>query len=220
MLSALLKSMEDLNHLPHCASIDLLKSHKKSHWLPLRYSLVGGNLFICQVRHKDGAKAGSLNFGVFFFFYEFSTKAFVLNPGSSLNKLRKITENLGLNVNSRLALYWHINRKSPRKKKTEKTGSHINQTDTKLPLHIKYYYQICSFICVCACVCVSTRQLIPLMLKIHRCGSASVMWVTQTAVQASLYSQTERKKDNHKHNVDTTAAKWCTNTFYQPPLTS
>lgn len=61
MLSALLKSMEDLNHLPHCASIDLLKSHKKSHWLPLRYSLVGGNLFICQVRDKDGAKAGSLN---------------------------------------------------------------------------------------------------------------------------------------------------------------
>lgn len=172
---------------------------------------------------KLGIRMGQgrlFEFWSIFLFYEFSTKAFVLNPGSSLNKLRKITENLGLNVNSRLALYWHINRKSPRKKKTEKTGSHINQTDTKLPLHIKYYYQICSFICVCACVCVSTRQLIPLMLKIHRCGSASVMWVTQTAVQASLYSQTERKKDNHKHNVDTTAAKWCTNTFYQPPLTS
>lgn len=85
-------------------------------------------------------------------------KAFVLNPGSSLNKLRKTTENLGLNVNSRLALYWHINRKSPHKKKTEKTGSHINQTDTKLPLHIKYYYQICSFICVCACMCVYLRD--------------------------------------------------------------
>lgn len=130
-----------------------------------------------------------------FLFYEFSTKVFVLNPESSLNKLRKITENLGLNVNSRLALYWHINRKSPHKKKTEKTGSHMNQTDTKLPLHIKYYYQICSFVCVCACMVVYLRDsLFPCCLKSSAVAVHQLCeWLKQQCRLPYTHRQRERK---------------------------
>lgn len=42
-MSALLKSMAELNYLPHCASIDLLKNHPKSGWLALHDALDEAN---------------------------------------------------------------------------------------------------------------------------------------------------------------------------------